>query len=359
MVFALMITVAPFLYEMLLFYPPMTSDPVDNFLKLFFILLNQRITVETKPPTMPYDKMPVYTGNSLDVLDFEFVSSLSECGSDVLCIIVKNGKIKQADWDGLNFTRFEKTIRFDEAIQRLRKREFITSQGYPMSSLGRVAIYKVELKYYDRSAFYPWEKNFYVPVWVIHAKTSNYGEEVIFVEAVEVELSYKVTPLPTPEWQLMNERVFFLENGKRELIAGENSSLTNFLLKTLHRINLQIPCGFDVQEIEWIRNEEEGVEWLMNKNKILELNFRFPRNIAITPNDESISSETLENVRVALFVLEDNLGYGLESKILIGQEIKGDLSYSCWAIGKEDGEGININKTWIDSANRLIENLSS
>jgi len=81
---------------------------------------------------------------------------------------------------------FAKTISFDEAIQRLRRGEFITEYGYPMSSLGRIAIYKVELKYYNRSAFYPWEKSLYVPVWVIHAKTSNYGRETIFIDGVNL-----------------------------------------------------------------------------------------------------------------------------------------------------------------------------
>ena len=53
----LIVVLGPVIYEAFLFYPPMGSDPFDNFLKLFFILLNQRISIETEPPTLAFNEM--------------------------------------------------------------------------------------------------------------------------------------------------------------------------------------------------------------------------------------------------------------------------------------------------------------
>jgi len=127
------ILTSPILYEIFLFYPPMEYDSffqiysIDNFLKLPFILLNQRIILETSPPDIPKE-LPIYqikdSNRGMDhVLDFEFVKS-----------------------SNFKLIGFAKTISFDEAIQKLRKGEFITEYGKPMSPLGEVVIYMVELK---------------------------------------------------------------------------------------------------------------------------------------------------------------------------------------------------------------------
>ena len=152
----------------------------------------------------------------------------------------------------------------------------------------------------------------------MHAKTSNYGEEVIFVDAVEFELPAKQEIIP--EWMLMEKRVFLLEKGRSEFIAGENSNLTKFLLEILQTAN-RTECN--LLEEEWIANEEEAVEWIANRNKILKLDFKVPEDI-----------NGLKNVTSALFVLKDELGYGLDGKILVVQ----DSGCSCWM----------SNKNWIE-----------
>jgi len=42
--------------------------------------------------------------------------------------------------------------------------------------------------------------------------------------------------------QLMTESVFPWENSKEKFVAGENSDLSNFLLQTLYKLNLQVNC---------------------------------------------------------------------------------------------------------------------
>lgn len=160
------------------------------------------------------------------------------------------------------------------------------------------------------------------------------------------------TPLREPySWQLMTERVFLWENGESKFVAGENSSLSNFLLKTLHRVDIQAKCVF----------EEERVQRMKKNNRILEMSFRFPENITISqqigpnhgfiPTNES-GYRILENVSDALFILEDNLNEELDGHILVSyEEVKaeGTTNYACWAVSEEGSK--DIDKTWIDEIN--------
>lgn len=190
--FAVIITL-PVFYEEFLFYPPMEYNSfselysIDNFLRLFHILLDQRIVVETSPPTVPYDEMPLFNGTGDSLIGFKLTNdsskfnNSSECRHK-LCAVIESGWVKSYS-NTFTFIRFARSLDFDEAIQKLRRGEFTTKYGHPMSSLGRIEIKEVELKYYNQSVFHSWREKLYVPVWVIHAKTSNYGEETIFVEA--------------------------------------------------------------------------------------------------------------------------------------------------------------------------------
>ena len=146
----------------------------------------------------------------------------------------------------------------------------------------------------------------------------------------------------------MTESVFLWENGKEKFLAGQNSDLSNFLLQTLHKLNLQARCAFG----------EEHIQEIKQNNKIIELRFRHPRNITISqwvepeeryriPTDEK-GYRILENVENALFILEDNLDEGLEGHILVGHMV----GYSCWAIQQEGSK--EIDKTWIDEINKIF-----
>ena len=177
----------------------------------------------------------------------------------------------------------------------------------------------------------------------------NYPTEVVTFEHHEVKESE--TPLPH-SWQLMTESVFLWENGKEKFVAGENSDLSNFLLQTLHKLNLQARCVFS----------EEDIQEIKQNDKVIELRFRHPMNITISqwiePKDrhhipvDGKGYRILENVKSALFILEDNQDRGLEGHILVGHEVEGRISYSCWAIRQEGSK--EIDKTWIDEVNNML-----
>ena len=72
------------------------------------------------------------------------------------------------------------------------------------------------------------------------------------------------------------------------------------------------------------------------------------------PTDEK-GYRILENVKNALFILEDNQERGLEGHILVGHEVGGRIGYSRWAINiKEEGKP-ELDKSWIDGINRLMK----
>lgn len=157
-------------------------------------------------------------------------------------------------------------------------------------------------------------------------------------------------------WYPMVERISVWQSGKEYAIdpkSPEYFKIGNILIPTLNKSNLQAACVFSEEEIQQIKS----------KNKVVELIFKESKNITIAqwiepedrdhiPTNES-GYRILENVRVALFILEDNLGHGLKGNILIGQEIYGRIGYSCWAVIEEGGK--EIDKTWIDLTEHFIK----
>lgn len=102
----------------------------------------------------------------------------------------------------------------------------------------------------------------------------------------------------------------------------------------------------------------EGIRDIKERDKVTEMRFREPENITISqwiePRDrDHIKTENgyriLENVKSALFILEDNLGEGLEAHILVGS---GTEFWSCWAIQQEGSN--ELDKTWINEINRIL-----
>jgi len=160
---------------------------------------------------------------------------------------------------------------------------------------------------------------------------------------------------PTRE---MVEKIVFYEDGEQEIIgikSGDGKEIASLLTRKLHELNLQATCVFSEGDIQEIKQ----------KDRVAELIFRKPLDITISqwvepeeryhiPVDEK-GFRILENVETALFILEDNQKRGLEAHILVGHRVEGRIGYSCWAINiKEEGKP-ELDKTWIDGINRLME----
>ncbi len=162
------------------------------------------------------------------------------------------------------------------------------------------------------------------------------------------------TPTPSPLEEKNPKTVYLWENGTSKFVADKNSSLSNFLLKTLHRVDIQAKCIFD----------EERIQRMKKNDTILEMMFTFPENITINqqigsnhsfiPTNDS-GYRILENVSDALFILEDNLNEELKGHILVSYEevkVEGTTNYACWAVREEGSK--DIDKTWIDEINSIL-----
>jgi len=149
----------------------------------------------------------------------------------------------------------------------------------------------------------------------------------------------------------MVEKIVFYENGKQEIIDPKSEGgkgIASLLTRKLHELNLQARCVFS----------EEDIQEIKQKYRVVELIFKKPIDITISqwvepeeryhiPTDEK-GYRILENVKDALFILEDNLSEGLEGHILVGHM----TGYSCWAIKQEGSK--EIDKTWIDEVNKIF-----
>lgn len=175
---------------------------------------------------------------------------------------------------------------------------------------------------------------------------------------------YTLKPEVTPtDWQStkieptqeMVEKVIFYQNGGQEVInpkSEEGKGVASLLTRTLHELNLQARCVFSDEDIQKIKQQD----------RVAELVFKNPIDITIAqwiepeeryhiPVDEK-GYRILENVKSALFILEDNLGEGLEAHILVGHEVEERVGYSCWAIQQEGSK--ELDKTWINGLNRIL-----
>ncbi len=160
------------------------------------------------------------------------------------------------------------------------------------------------------------------------------------------------------EWQPMAEKISFWENGSEQIInpkSLEYIEMGRILLTTLHKLNLQAGCVFS----------EEGIQDIKRNHKVVEMVFKqaddFPISQWVKPEEryhipvDEKGYRILEDVKTALFILEDRQNEGLEAHILVGHRVEGRVGYSCWAINiKEEGKP-ELDKTWIDGINRLVK----
>ena len=140
---------------------------------------------------------------------------------------------------------------------------------------------------------------------------------------------------------LMDPRIFLWENGDWTFIVDHESPVYSSLLETIRRLNFQTESNVS----------DEKVDQIISHDKVVELTFRFPRNITISqwiaPEDrDHIKTDEngyrTFNIRSGVFVLEDNLGQGLEGHVFIREWT--DDSWTSWIIQK-DGK---IDKSWIE-----------
>lgn len=137
---------------------------------------------------------------------------------------------------------------------------------------------------------------------------------------------------------------------------NELEGISSVLLTTLQKLNLQARCAFSQERIDEIKQ----------KDKVVELIFRDPVDITISQfieleerhhiaTDED-GYRILEKVKIAIFVLQDNLEEGLTAHVLVGSVYEGKVGYGCWAIQQEGSN--ELDKTWLDEVNKILSGAS-
>ena len=159
-------------------------------------------------------------------------------------------------------------------------------------------------------------------------------------------------PTTSDDWRFRVDRIAIWENGEQRIVGPQSPEYTKIgklLIQTLGRLNLQARCVFGQERIDEIKQKDKVVELVFG-----EPIFREPVNITISQfiepeeRDHIATDENgyriLENVRTALFILEDNSNEGLEAHVLVGSVHEGKVGYGCWAITEK---GTNeLDKTW-------------
>jgi len=152
------------------------------------------------------------------------------------------------------------------------------------------------------------------------------------------------------DWQPMVEKISLWQGGiekvKGTLPRYKYIARGNALIQTLHKLNLQARCVFDEERIQEIKGNDTVVEMVFTQADDFPISqWVEPEERYHIPVDEN-GYRILEDVKTALFILEDNLDEGLEAHVLIGHEVEGRIGYSCWAIQQEGSN--ELDKTWVE-----------
>ena len=129
------------------------------------------------------------------------------------------------------------------------------------------------------------------------------------------------------------EKIAMWQNGEEKNIDPESSEyneIGNILIQTLHKLDLQAVCAF---------TEERVHQEIKRNDKVVEITFKqandFPIRQWLEPEGRY---NVLKNVKSAIFILEDNLGEGLEGFILVGSEREDRDERCSWKVTEEDME---------------------
>jgi hypothetical protein len=185
------------------------------------------------------------------------------------------------------------------------------------------------------------------------------GEEskpIIVVEPPEGVTSSDWTPI-REDWQPMVEKISLWEKGEEQIIAPEGSGYTEMgrtLITTLHKLDLQARCVFSGERIQEIKRNDNVVEIVFKQADDFPISqWIEEEERSHIPTDEN-GYRILENVRTAIFVLEDTLDEGLGAHVLVGSEFEGKISYySCWAVKQEGSE--DLDRSWVAEIEEIIK----
>ena len=213
---------------------------------------------------------------------------------------------------------------------------------------------KIVVKYED----FPIFKNFRKPAKIIGNVSDSelYPDKIIIGSVIYEKQTTKIEP--TKE---MVEKIVLYEDGPQEVIdqkSEEGTEIASLLTCKLHELNLQATCVFSEEDIYEMKKGRIG----RRMDRMIELVLKNPIDIVISqwvepeeryhiPVDEK-GYRILENVKTALFILEDKGGGGLESHILVGHEVEGRIGYSCWAIQQEGSS--ELDKNWIKQIEKTL-----
>ena len=150
----------------------------------------------------------------------------------------------------------------------------------------------------------------------------------------------------------MQLKINFYENGKM-ISLDEIKELTDILLNTLKRLNLQAKCVFDEERIKKIKTNNEVIELIFNKSRDITISQWIKPEERNHIKTDKNGYRILENVKVALFILKDNLNEGLEGHVLVGHEFKNKITYTCWAIQQRGSK--ELYKSWVNEVLNLIK----
>jgi hypothetical protein len=163
------------------------------------VVLNFRVSLDTEVPVLPVESLPVFQGNaSSDILYVGFADSAGDWNSSTedICFLITNHSIGKTRISQGKLNAIEQVTADNSGeyiIHQVQNRNFVRSAGdFPMSSLGRVKITEVELVYFDLFDSYPYEyegETTYYPAWKITAETANYGDEVLMIKAMPLNVS--------------------------------------------------------------------------------------------------------------------------------------------------------------------------
>jgi len=161
-----------------------------------------------------------------------------------------------------------------------------------------------------------------------------------------------VSAEPREGWTAMAKKISLWQNGEEQVIdplqnPKEYIQVGDLLIETLHKLNLQAVCVFAHETVE---------EEIKQRDEVVELVFKEPVDITISQLVQPDKARILENIKAVVFILQDNLGQGLQAHVLIGSEYQGKIGYGCWAI-QEEGSN-ELDKAWIDEINRILSGAS-
>ncbi|MBE0516065.1 MAG: hypothetical protein IBX41_01565 [Methanophagales archaeon] len=159
--------------------------------------------------------------------------------------------------------------------------------------------------------------------------------------------AFKSTPNEVEPTKEMVEEIVFYESGRdlpyfrQELIdpkSEEGIGIASLLTRKLHELNLQAKCVLSEEDIQEIKQNDRAAELIFKKPiDITTSQWVEPEERYHIPVDEK-GYRILENVKTALFILEDNQDRGLEGHILVGSERKERDEKCSWEITQEDIE---------------------